>query len=263
MGFDHFKEGVRKRRHERLQLLRKKQRDLSPTSFGSTKYSTEHQSTYSSFLSSDEPEETNDNNTGIYPLLLKVVCSLFLVAGAYMLMKSDQPQFVASQDFIKQVMQREYNVTGVMKWYEETVGDQPSFLPTFIKRNELDEPNPIKGYVVPVNGGKVVSNFGQDRQGIMVGTTTTLPIEVVKEGWVTYVGEKDGLGHTVVIDHGYGEESWYGQLQNLQVQVNQWVDQGEVIGSTSVSEVNGQGIFYFALKKDSSFVDPLDVITFD
>jgi stage IV sporulation protein FA len=263
MSFDRFKEGVRKRRHERLQLLRKKQRNLTTTSFGSSKPSAEYPTMYSDFFTSSEPEETPDKPTGVYSLLLRVVCSLLLIAGVYMVMKSDHPQFTSTQGFISDVMQREYNVKGVMNWYEETVGDQPSFLPAIIRGNELDEPRRVEDYVVPVSGGTVVSNFGQDRQGIMVGTTTTLPIEVVKEGRVIYVGEKEGLGLTVVIDHGHGEESWYGQIQKHQVQLYEWVQQGDVIGSTSVSSVNGKGIFYFALRKNANFINPLDVIPFD
>jgi stage IV sporulation protein FA len=263
VSFDRFKEGVRKRRHERLQLLRKKQRNLSTTSFGSSHSSEEYPSTYSELFTSNEPQESSDNTSGVYSLLLRVVSSLLLVAGVYMVMKSEHPQFASSKVFISEVMQREYNVKGVMNWYEQTVGNQPSFLPTIIRQKDLDGPKKAEDYVVPVSGGNVVSTFGQDQQGIMVGTKTTLPIEVVKEGRVVFVGQKEGLGHTVVIDHGHGEESWYGQLQNQQVQLYEWVQQGDVIGSTSVTADNGKGIFYFAIRKNSNFVNPLDVIPFD
>jgi stage IV sporulation protein FA len=262
VSFDRFKEGVRKRRHERLQLLRQKQRNLMNTSFGSSKSSEEYPSTYSEFFTSSEPEESPENLTGVYSLILRVVCSLLLVAGVYMVMKSDHAQFASTQGFISEVMQREYNVQGVMNWYEQTVGDQPSFLPAIIRRKEIDGPNK-SDYAVPVSGGRVVSTFGQDHPGIMVGTMTTVPIEVVKEGRVIYVGQKEGFGPTVVIDHGHGEESWYGQVQKQQVHLYEWVQQGDVIGSTSVSADNGKGIFYFALRKNSNFVDPLDVIQFD
>jgi stage IV sporulation protein FA len=263
VSFDRFKEGVRKRRHERLQLLRKKQRNVTTTSFGSSQSSEEYPSTYSEFFTSNEPEKTSDNPTGVFSLLLRVVCSLLLIGGVYMVMKSEHPQFVSTKVFISEVMQREYNVKGVMNWYEQTVGHEPSFLPTIIRNKNHEGPKMAEDYVVPVSGGQVVSTFGQDHEGIMVGTNTTLPIEVVKEGRVIFVGQKEGLGPTVVIDHGHGEESWYGQLQKQQVQLYEWVQQGDVIGSTSVSADNGKGIFYFAFRKNSIFVDPLDVIPFD
>lgn len=262
MSFDQYKVGVRKRRQERLQLLRKKQRKLSPSSYYLSNSPEEDFSYYSSFLAPSETEGIQDNYR-VYPTLIKIVCSFLLITGVYMVMKSDHPQFASSQEFIIEVMQREYNVTGVMTWYEQTMGDQPSFLPKIINRNEQEKSTPVKGYVVPVSSGKVVSSFGQNHQGIRVGTTTSLPVEVVKEGWVRFVGEREGLGQTIIIDHGQGEESWYGELQDVQVQVHDWVKQGDVVGTTSLSAESGQGQFYFALKKNSSFVDPVDVISFD
>lgn len=262
MSFDQYKEGVRKRRHERLQLLRKKQRKLAPFSYYSSDRPGEDSSDISSLLSHNEIEERQDNQR-IYPTLMKIFCSFLLITGVYMVMKSDHPQFTGAQEFIVEVMQREYNVTGVMTWYEQNVGDQPSFLPKIINKNEKEKSVPVKGYVVPVSSGKIVSSFGQNQQGIRVGTITSLPVEVVKEGWVRFVGEREGLGQTIIIDHGHGEESWYGELQDLEVQLHDWVMQGDVVGTTSLNAESGQGQFYFALKKNASFVDPVDVISFD
>lgn len=262
MSFNQYKEGVRKRRQERLQLLRRKQRKLSPSSYYLSNKPSEGSSGLTNFNSLSDPEVQQDTQR-LYPTLIKIVCSFLLITGVYMVMKSDHPQFADAQGFIIEVMQREYNVTGVMTWYEQRVGEQPSFLPKLINRNEREHSTPVKGYVVPVSSGKVVSSFGQNQQGIMVGTTTTLPVEVVKEGWVRFVGEREGLGQTIIIDHGHGEESWYGQLQDLQVQAYDWVKQGEVLGITSLSAESGQGLFYFALKKNTGFVDPMEVISFD
>jgi stage IV sporulation protein FA len=262
MSFNQYKEGVRKRRQERLELLRRKQRNLSSTSYVLSNKPSDGSSGFSDFNAMSESEE-QQNNQRLYPTLIKILCSFLLITGVYMVMKSDQPLFADAQGFIIEVMHREYNVTGVMTWYEQRVGEQPSFLPKLIDRNNREHSTPVQAYVVPVSSGKVVSSFGQNQQGIMVGTTTTLPVEVVKEGWVRFVGEREGLGQTVIIDHGHGEESWYGQLQDLKVQANDWVMQGEVVGTTSLSVESGQGQFYFALKKNTGFIDPMEVISFD
>jgi stage IV sporulation protein FA len=266
MSFDEYKEGVRKRRHERLHLLKKKQRLYSPPIASPSQhyptYAEDHQDTYFSSYSYPENGESQ-RDVNIAPLLFKIVISFILLASVYIIMQSNHPQFTQAQIIVKDVMEREFNVKGVIGWYEKNVGAAPDFLPQLVKRENKAQDIPWATYAIPVSGGKVVAAFGQDHRGIRVGTAKMVPIEAVKEGWVISVEEREGLGKTIVIDHGNGEESWYGQTENIKVKVNDWIQQGQVIGSTSVEVENGEGVFFFALKKDSNFINPMEVLPFD
>lgn len=271
--YDKFKEGIKKRRQERLELLKKKRRSSfhNPPSDRTSSISNK------SFLQSKEKEDESHSTIPVYAedefetastpsvnkLIVRIACAVLLVAAVYTIVHSDNPEFAEAEEFVRQVMETDFNVVAVMNWYEERVGEHPSFLPQIIKRDEVPDTDEPRDYVLPVSGGRVVSSFGQDQQGIFVGTASTLPIEVVKQGLVTFVGERDGLGDTVIIDHGDGVESWYGHLIDVQVQVYDWVEQGKVIGTTSVSQDSGEGLFYFAMRKGSVFINPLDVISFD
>ncbi|GAA0355069.1 peptidoglycan DD-metalloendopeptidase family protein [Caldalkalibacillus horti] len=258
MDMETYKEGVKKRREERMRLLRRKQRyEAPPTSQLPMRKKDKNEAFYGMMVGSDLEQR---EDTGLFSLwIYKLMITLVIIGGTYFIMSSTSPELANSQDFIQDVFHREFNVEGVMAWYENRTGETLSFLPKLINRTNSDE----QGYGVPVSGGHVVSGFGQDQQGIIVGTHTELPIEVIKEGYVTSVQDIQGIGATVVIDHGDGEESWYGQLQNIQVQPNDWLEQGHIIGYTRISEENGQGVFYFALRKDREFVDPVEVIPFD
>lgn len=266
-----YKQGIKRRREERLRNLRKKERDLGsldrpyPSFWLASRRKMEaEEPVWSSFYQdySSYDQELKERHRETWKTLLRIVLSLALVTSVYLVMGSDNPRLKVTQDFIEEVMSRDFNVQGVLKWYEQQVGHQPAFLPRIIR---MDKEKTPPDYVIPVSGGLVVSPFGQDRQGITVKTITSeTPIEVVKEGWVVFVGEKKGLGQTVIIDHLNGEESWYGHLQGVKVLLHDWVDQGEVIGySTPMEEDSRRGIFYFALKKDAQFIDPLGVIPFD
>lgn len=265
MSFDDYKEGVKKRRQERLHLLKKKQRLYTPAGSSSSssvfdKKESPHEVKYSDYLY--EAEYTHEPSG--YALIVKIICSVLLIAGVYTIMKSDNPTFAGAQDFVHEVLVREYNVQGVMAWYEKKTGELPAFLPKIFSREQTQAPvQPNHDYVVPVSGGKVLAAFGSGQDGITVQTASMVPVEVVKEGWVTFVGQKEGLGLTIVIEHGDGEESWYGHVQNLKVQLHDWVGQGQVIGSTTIQAENGKGKLYFALRKDSVFINPLDVMKFD
>lgn len=260
-----YKQGIKKRRHERLRLLRDKKRKNATPMLSPQRYWENEPPAWSSLSEDYSLEHSSSQNRQTLKLIIKIICSLVLVTAVYMIMRSESPQIADQQHFIQEVMSRDFNVMGVMAWYEKNLGTEPAFLPKIIKREEEQELEPNLDYVVPVSGGLVISSFGQDQQGIMIKTADrSMPIEVVKEGWVVFVGEKEGLGQTIVIDHRNGEESWYGNLQDIQILLYDWVDQGEKIGySSAIQEDSTQGIFYFALKKDSLFVDPLGVISFD
>lgn len=268
----HYKQGIKRRREERLRNLRKKERVSRPSEghfpsvlLGSRRKNDAVEPTWSSFHQdySSYYSEIEQRNKQTLKTILRIICSLMIVTSVYMVMSSENPQLKVTQDFIEEVMSRDFNVQGVLKWYEQRVGNEPAFLPKIIKIDKQE--TPPTDYIIPVSGGLVVSPFGQDQQGIKVKTVSKeMPIEVIKEGWVVFVGEKEGLGQTVIIDHLNGEESWYGHLQGVQVLLHDWVDQGEVIGySTPMEEDKHRGIFYFALKKDATFIDPLGVISFD
>ncbi len=263
MGMNRYTKGVKKRREERLRLLREKQRRASGTFIPEKRrtYAQDEAGYFPYHQSAESEWSERRSETHHAAFLVKVVCAVLLVVGTFIVMNSDHPQLEEAQLFIHDVMHRDFNVQGVMNWYEQNVGAAPDFMPQMFSRADR-EGERVNEYVMPVSGGTVITAFGQSDNGITLETETTVPIEVVKEGWVTFVGEKEGHGLTVIIDHGGGEESWYGNVKDLKVQLHDWVEQGEVIGQTSVDE-EGESTFYFAIKKDSVFIDPLDVIPFD
>lgn len=267
MKMKQFKQGIKQRREARLRLLKEKQRKYGASiPLPTDKKRGALSSTWSDYSGEHAYRDAtvHARNRQTLQVLLKIICSLVLVTVVYLIMRSEHPELSATQHFVREVMSRDFNVQGVIGWYEQNLGTEPTFLPRIIRSDE-EQKAPQSDYVIPVSGGLVISPFGQGQQGIMVKTVSTaMPIEVVKEGWVVFVGEKEGLGQTVIIDHLDGEESWYGQLQGIQVQLHDWVDQGEKIGySTPIQKESRQGVFYFALKKDAVFIDPLGVISFD
>jgi len=248
MGVKQYQKGIKKRREERLRLLRARQRRL-----GSGASSLDRNPIYSSGSYAGVNRSSN--------LLFKTVCALLLFTIVFLVMNANHPQLDQAQTFIRQVMTQDANWDEVREVYQSLVGNQAGFLPRFLVREgESGEEN---HYVVPVSGAKVISDFNENRRGIVLETGSTLPVEVVKEGWITFVGEREGLGRTVIINHGQGEESWYGRLQEINVQLYDWVEQGQVVGTTSVPEGQDKGVLYFAIRKDSEFINPLDVISFE
>ena len=62
---------------------------------------------------------------------------------------------------------------------------------------------------------------------------------VVKMGWQT------GYGNTIVIDHGFGYETWYAHLQDFRTQLGKKVVRGEMIGGVgSTGKSTGPHLHY-------------------
>ncbi|MFP3442258.1 M23 family metallopeptidase, partial [Pantoea sp. SIMBA_133] len=67
-------------------------------------------------------------------------------------------------------------------------------------------------------------------------------------------------GQTVVLQHTDGSESWYGMLDSIDVSLYDFVQTKDQLGSVSNSEDGKSGTFYFAIKKNEAFIDPLQVV---
>jgi murein DD-endopeptidase MepM/ murein hydrolase activator NlpD len=138
----------------------------------------------------------------------------------------------------------------------ELLGDQKAFL------SALPTRRPAIGYFTsgfgvrksPI-GGAVKMHEGLDIAN-HVGTAIRAPAD----GIVTFADVKSGYGRTVVLDHGYGLETWYGHAQKLMVSKGQHVRRGEVIaqmGSTGRS--TGPHVHY-EVRVNGYPVNPLSYI---
>jgi stage IV sporulation protein FA len=90
-------------------------------------------------------------------------------------------------------------------------------------------------------------------------------VKAIKEGVVTSVGVKDGLGKTIVIQHSDKSESWYGNLADIKVSLYDNVKKEQVVGTVSDSTGTDKtkGKYYFAIKKEDQFINPIQVIRFE
>ncbi len=183
----------------------------------------------------------------------QVFLSFFLLTIIYLIYQSNVPASRQAQDFISEVMERDFNFASVNAWYQELAGR--SILPTF----SLEEPNTNtdrEGKWVPVVRGKVLRSFQEDGQGVLIQVEGSRPAVAAAEGWVVFVGEREDLGQTVIIRHAKGNEIWYGRLKEPQVQEKEWVKPQQPIGLAGGKD----GSLYIARKSGESFIDPQDVI---
>lgn len=195
--------------------------------------------------------------------VLLAVC-LFLIVG--ILFKDPSPRWEKARTFVSKTMEKEFQFAAVMDWYENQFGKPVALLPETNKEqipNQIDQNEDVQHvYAVPA-AGRVLEPFSKDRQGIMVETGRDSFVEAIDDGIIIDVSVKEEIGKTVVIQHSDGSETWYGNLNSINVKLYDFVKSRTQLGQVTNTEDGQAGTFYFAIKEGDSFIDPIQVINFD
>lgn len=191
--------------------------------------------------------------------ILAAVC-LFLVVG--ILFKFQNPQLDSARQFVETSFQEEFEFTAVANWYEDQFGKPLALLPTTtnIALNDFEGEQLDVAYAVPATG-RVTQGFDQDGKGVIVETTSNAYVEAARSGMVRFVAEEETLGKTVIVSHYDGGETWYAMLDSVEVNLYDHIEAGSKIGTVSLQE--NKGFYYFALKKGETFINPIEVISFE
>ncbi len=191
--------------------------------------------------------------------LFKLLCSACLVLLVAILFKNTNGSLDEARSVVKRTMEQEFQFAVVSDWYNQQFGEPISLLSSKKKQQTVAKE---EDYAVPASG-KVLQTFEANGQGVFVQTGLSAVVDAVNEGLVIFAGNKKGLGNTVIIQHTDGTESWYGNLVDVSVSVYEYVQKKQKLGTVADSADGKSGKFYFALKKDEKFIDPIQVIPFD
>lgn len=118
------------------------------------------------------------------------------------------------------------------------------------------------GFMWPVNGKKIVSNFGpkgagKANDGINIASADGEPVWAAADGEVVHVGDElKGYGNMVMIQHSGGKTTTYAHLARAAVDKYDRVKQGDIIGYVGSTGNVKSPQLHFALHDGKSPVDP-------
>lgn len=154
-------------------------------------------------------------------------------------------------DWAVSQMQEEFPFAKVTAWYSDRFGDP---LQVIQPEGGTDQ-EPL---AMPVNG-TVTTPFQNDGKGIILTTENGSQVKAVREGTVIFAGNDPEFGKAVVLQHEDGTETTYGYLSSIDVHLYEHVQSQKDLGSVKAEE--GQAAeFFFAIEKDNTFLDPVQVI---
>ena len=94
---------------------------------------------------------------------------------------------------------------------------------------------------MPVTG-KITDRFGSrygegdlTRQGITIAVSEGTPVQAIHPGRVVFSDWLRGAGLLVIVDHGQGYMSLYGANQALSKQAGNWVDTGDIVSTSGMT----------------------------
>ncbi|MDQ0232832.1 peptidoglycan DD-metalloendopeptidase family protein [Metabacillus malikii] len=193
--------------------------------------------------------------------IFKILFSAVIVLLVAIIFKNGSPMFDKAKSAITYSMEEEFQFAAVSSWYRDQFGEPLAlFNPKQEQENTDKEKTETAQLAVPATG-RVLQSFQDNGQGIMV--ETDLPkVEAMDEGLIIKTGEMADTGLTMVVQHSDGSESWYGNLDKINVPLYTYVKKGEELGNIKLNEKQ-KGTYYFAIKKGDDFIDPNKVIPFE
>ncbi len=121
----------------------------------------------------------------------------------------------------------------------------------------------LKGKLLLPVKGKVTNKFGARRpdgtmlwKGWFLRAPRGQAVRAVAAGRVVYADWLRGFGNLLIIDHGKGYMSLYGNNETLYKQVGQTLHGGDVIASVGDSGGNENSGLYFELRHEGNPLDP-------
>ncbi len=126
--------------------------------------------------------------------------------------------------------------------------------------------NDKKGALLPPVKGKLLNNFGRERDkiyntyivhnGVSIRVRKGTPVRSVFNGRVLYTGTLDGYGNIIIIGHGMNYHSLYGHLDEIISNTGKTVRSGQIIGrSGDTGSVNGETL-YFEMRYKGKPIEP-------
>ena len=126
----------------------------------------------------------------------------------------------------------------------------------------------LKGHLkLPVTG-EISNRFGSRRndtgtpwKGLFIRASNGSPVKVLGPGQVVFADWLRGFGNLIIVDHGDGYMSLYGNNETLLKQEGDTVAAGDNIANVGNSGGNPESGLYFEVRYQSRTVDPLQWIS--
>ena len=179
--------------------------------------------------------------------------------------KSYEPYSEVPQDYLDTDIS---NLSKIIENLLKRVKDQKSSYEEILEKYNNDK-NFFKAVpaIKPMEGTYNIHGFGirlhpvlgyyRMHDGIDITAPENTPVYATGDGTIKYVGYLGSYGLLVIIDHGYGYQSYYGHLSSLLVKVNESVKRGQQIANSGNTGLTSGPHLHYEVVYNNNKTDPV------
>lgn len=102
-----------------------------------------------------------------------------------------------------------------------------------------------------VSGNQLLEYTSKEKynDGVKLTVSENYNVNLLESGIVVYIGEKEGYGNTIIVQQSNGIDAWYGNIENVDVKIYDYIEKGTIIGNANktlylVFQKNGEILNY-------------------
>jgi stage IV sporulation protein FA len=183
-------------------------------------------------------ENKNNFEKKIIKFLLKLTIITIIFCILSILVRNN---ITVKNNIYKYVYNTNMSFSSIKKFYNSHIGNIIPFQNIFEDKKVFNEKLEYK-------------ELSTYNKGVKLKLSDNYSIPIIKEGIVIFVGEKDNIGKTVIIQQSDGIDAWYGNLSNINVKLYDYVEDNMLIGEASNNEL------YLEFQKDGVNIDYKEVL---
>lgn len=181
----------------------------------------------------------NSEKSFIYKFFIRFfMCVIILLIGLIYI-KNNEEASLKVHDFL---YKNNINVASINNWYKKHFGDIMPF-ENIVKENTK----------LVFNENLVYNDASIYKDGVKLNVEENYLVPIIESGIVVFIGNKDNYGKTVIIEQVDGVDVWYGNVDNINVSLYDYVTKGEFLAEANKS-------FYMVFQKDGKYLNYKDYL---
>lgn len=204
---------------------------------------------------------------------VRLLMAALMFGACWGYLRSDLPGSRDARLWTIDAVTQDMDFAAIEAWYGDTFGGSPAFLPSFTISGVSREASAgwnRDATVRPV-AGRLLQSFTVNKTGVRFAAAQGETISAVHAGRVTQVTREASGDATVLIQHPNHVMTIYGNVTDVVVKPNDWVQAGQklghigspAVGTAPAGLANDEGALYFAVMRKGETLDPAEVIPFD
>ena len=179
-------------------------------------------------------KKINKKNTKIKIYITKILLTIIITLVSLIFIKKDN---LFKEKFKYYIYENNFNFAYVKKIYTKYFGDILPFNTLF------------KESISPVFHEQITYISKEPYlDGVKLSLEDNYLIPAIESGIVVYIGEKENLGNTVIIETSDGVDIWYSNI-NANIKLYDYINKDDIIGEECDNYI------YITLKKDGKVIN--------